>query len=71
MAAFQSVMTEAPQAIELAGKAKDFFAAMFAAGLISKEQQDATRAHVDKITDALNNGEVPPGWEVEPDPIDL
>ena len=63
-----AILSSAPQAAELVVKAKEFITAMFTAGQISKEQQDALHLHVDSTVALAAAGIVPTWWQVEPDP---
>lgn len=67
--AILAALAAAPQFTDLFIKAKDFFAGMFAAGLITKEQQDALFARVDADLKLFSTGMVPTWWTVEPDPV--
>jgi len=58
----------APQVAGIVSSAKDLFNAMFKAGLITVEQQDAAHAYVDAIYGMRQAGIIPPAWQVEPDP---
>lgn len=63
-----AALSAAPKVAELYVKAKDMIAALFSAGLISKEKQDAQWAYVDAIKAMVDAGIVPPHWTQEPDP---
>ena len=63
-----AALTAAPQVVELAQKAKDFFGSMTGAGLITADQQDTLHARVDQIQQAALEGKLPPAWTVELDP---
>jgi hypothetical protein len=58
----------APDAITIVNQARAFFGSLFSAGQISVEQQTAVSARLEAITQAVLRGEVPPAWQVEPDP---
>jgi hypothetical protein len=69
--AVQAVMAAvyaAPKVMELAAAAKEFIQQMFAAGLITKEAQDATFKYVEAVTGAAKAGVIPPSFQVQPDP---
>lgn len=68
LGAFQLAIQEAPHVAELIQKAKDYFSALFGAGLITAAEQDALHARIDTIAEYARKGQIPPGWEVEPDP---
>lgn len=68
ISAILAAITEAPQAIEIVEKGKALVESLFSAGLITKELQDQINANVDAHVEAVANGNVPPGWAVEPDP---
>jgi hypothetical protein len=67
--AIQAVIAAAPQIAELAVKTKDYIAALFGAGIITKEQQDKLHAHVDAVCAAAIAGTELPHWTVEADPV--
>ncbi len=62
-------MAAAPQVAEILGKAKDFFAALFTAKLITIEQQNAINAHLDSTWAMIQAGVIMPAWQVESDPV--
>jgi hypothetical protein len=64
----QTAIQEFPQIIALVTKAKEFIAGLTGAKLITKAQQDALHARIDAISEAAQRGEIPPAWQVEPDP---
>jgi len=68
MSAIQLVVAAAPKVEALYLKAKDFITAMFKAKIITVEQQDAMKAHVDALQAAALAGTPPPAWTVEQDP---
>ena len=68
MTAIQGLMAVAPDVIVFAAKVKGWIGDMFMAGLISAEAQDALHARVTAICAATLNNQLPPSWEVEPDP---
>lgn len=68
MSAIQLALAAAPKAIKLYEDSKTYITSLFKAGVITKEVQDAAHAHVDAIQAAVDAGEVPPSWTVEPDP---
>ena len=49
--------------------AKDMITALFQAGAITTEQQDALHAHCDALMLAAIRRETPPSWKVEADPV--
>ena len=65
---FQAAIAEAPKVIDLVVKAKDYIAGLFAAKLITKDQQDLLHAHIDSIAKMAQAGIIPPSWQVEADP---
>jgi hypothetical protein len=69
IAGIQALVTAAPKAAAVIKSAKDMIAAMFDAGLITKEQQDALNAFVDGNAALAAAGIVPPAWQVRPDPV--
>lgn len=66
--AIQAIIAAAPQIAEVAIKTKDYVAALFGAGVITKEQQDKIHAHVDAVCAAALAGQELPHWQVEADP---
>jgi argininosuccinate lyase len=68
VSAIQLAIAAAPKAVALYEDSKAYISALFKAGVISKADQDALHAHVDAIQAAVEAGEVPPSWSVEPDP---
>lgn len=48
--------------------ARAFIASLFGDKAISKAQQDALFAELDRIASDFENGKVPDWWVVEPDP---
>lgn len=64
----QMAINAAPKAVQLYEAAKTYISALFKAGVIDKATQDDLHAHVDAIQAAVDAGEVPPAWQVEPDP---
>jgi hypothetical protein len=65
---FEAAINAAPKVAELVIKAKDFIATLFAAGLISKEKQDAMHLRVDSRSAMALAGIIDDGWTVDPDP---
>jgi hypothetical protein len=61
-------ISAAPQITELVAKAKEFFGALFASGLITREQQEALFLRIDAHCALVNAGIVEPEFLVEPDP---
>lgn len=68
IALFQAAIQAAPKVAELVVKAKEYIAALFGAGLITKDQQDRLFAHMAELQAAALTGNPPPHWTVEPDP---
>lgn len=66
--AFTALMAAAPQVAAILEQAKNFFTGLFAAGLITKAQQDAVHAHLDSVWAMLQSGITLDHWKVEPDP---
>lgn len=60
----------APKVAEVVTSAKQLITALFNAGVISKEVQDALHSYVDAHAALVAQGIVIPnqGWSVEPDP---
>lgn len=48
--------------------AKAFIASLFSDEMITKAQQDAVFAEIDRIAADFENGKMPEWWAVEPDP---
>jgi hypothetical protein len=67
--AIQAAIAAAPRVIEVVQKGKEFIASLTSAGVITAEQQNALDARVDTIAAAFANGQTPPAWSVEPDPV--
>lgn len=68
IAIFQAAISAAPKVAELVVKAKEYIAALFGAGLITKEQQDRLFNHMQELQAAALTGNPPPHWAVEPNP---
>lgn len=68
LSGIQLAVQAAPHIVELAVKGKEMFSALFAGGIITKEQQIALKARVDAISSAARAGQLPSSWDVEPDP---
>lgn len=64
----QAALAAAPQAIAVAEKAKELIDALFGAKLITAEQQQATKSHIDSIVAMAQAGIIPSHWLVRPDP---
>ena len=62
-------VAKSDQVAALAQSAKQFITALFTAGAISKEEQDATMAYVDAAVGLVKAGIIPPHWQVQPDPV--
>lgn len=58
----------APQLTKLYEQARGLFDMMFRGGLITVEQQNALRSWADAHEEAVLAGNIPPEWQVEPDP---
>lgn len=65
----QAAITLAPGVVDVATKGKDLISSLFAAGVITKDQQDALHLQVDAIAAMVAAGITPPHWQVEPDPV--
>jgi hypothetical protein len=65
----QAALGLAPQVEAVAISAKSLISALFAAKLISAEQQNALHAWVDSHAQLAAAGIVPPAWQVQPDPV--
>jgi hypothetical protein len=65
---FEAAINAAPKVVELVTKAKDFISSLFAAGLISKERQEAMFLRVESRAAMANAGIIDEGWTVDPDP---
>lgn len=66
--AIQAAITAFPQVKAIVLKGKEFITSLFTAGAITKAQQDALHQHIDDISEAIQRGEIPEGWDVEADP---
>jgi hypothetical protein len=64
----QAAISAAPQAIDIATKGKDLIDSLFTAKLITVEQQNALKNHVDSMMALAVAGIVPDWWKVQPDP---
>ena len=62
------VTKAAPDIAAIYEKARDWFAMLFKGGLITREQQQDLMAWADAHEKAVLAGEVPPEFQVEPDP---
>lgn len=71
MSAIQLAVAAAPKVEALYVKGKEFISALFGAGLLTIEQQDALHKHVDALQALALAGIVPDAWKVEPDPVPL
>lgn len=67
--AFTAAIQAAPQIAGLVTKTKEYFGALVAGGILTKEQADKLDARVDEIQEAALEGKLPPSWDVEPDPV--
>ena len=65
----QAAIAAAPEIASIMTAAKDFVSSLFGAGVITAAQQDALHAHIDDLVFALLNGNEPPEFTIEPDPI--
>ena len=64
-----AVLSAAPQAIALVAQAKQWFAELFKAGLITADAQNLLNAHVDATLVMFRAiGTIPPEFTVQPDP---
>lgn len=66
--AAQALLTEFPQIEGLAADIQRFFAGLFSKGVISVDQQNQVKEHVDAVLAAIESGNIPPEFTVEPDP---
>ena len=64
----QAILAAAPTIAEGVAKAKLFISALFGAGLITVNQQNALYAHVEALGYLASSGLSPDWWQVEPDP---
>lgn len=64
----QLAIKAAPQAVEVYNKARELFKMWFDGGFITKAQQDELRSWADRHEAATLAGEVPPEFQIEPDP---
>lgn len=55
----------APKILEVGTAAVDFAAALFGAGVITREQQEAVNVYVEAVQSAALAGLRPPHWQVE------
>lgn len=69
LSALQGAITSAPAVVDLVTKGKDLISALFTAKIITVEQQNAAHSYVDAIASMVDSGLVPPGLQVQPDPI--
>ena len=67
----QAAIAAAPTAIDIIVKAKALIASLFTAGLITKDQQDTTHAHLDSIQAMALSGLFPAWWQVQPTPVNV
>jgi len=58
----------APDIIQFTKDAREFVTALSGKGLITVEQQNRIRAHIDVLVESSENGLTPPEFMVEPDP---
>lgn len=63
-----AAISAAPKIADIVVKAKDLVASLFAAGVISKDKQDAIHLAIDARAALAAAGIVDPAWTVEPDP---
>lgn len=63
-----AAISAAPTIVAIVTKAKELVAALFTAGVITKEQQDALHMNIDARAALAAAGIIPPHWQVEPDP---
>lgn len=65
----QAVVAAAPKSIEALQACRNFVAAMFTAGLLTKAEQDAQMLWMDAHEALAAQGIIPnAGWAVRPDP---
>ena len=62
------VAASGPQLTKLYEQARELFAMMFQGGLITAAQQEALKSWADEHERATLAGEIPPEFQVEPDP---
>lgn len=67
--AIQAAISAAPGVVDIVEKGKALISSLFAAGVITKDQQDALHLQVDAIAAMVAAGITPPHWQVEPDPV--
>lgn len=68
MSGVKLAIAAAPEVEKIVVAAKKWLDALFSAGLISKDVQNATHAHVDALAEAAAAGQELPSWSIEPDP---
>lgn len=64
----QGLLAAAPSIAEGIIRAKQVIEALFTQKLITAEQQNALKAHVDALGLLADAGVPPAAWQVEPDP---
>lgn len=64
----QAAIAAAPQIEAVVTAGKDYITALFSAGAITADQQNAVHAHVDAVAAAVASGQTPPEFVVAPDP---
>ncbi len=64
----QAAIEAAPQIASVVAKAKDLISELFAAGVITAQQQADVHQHVDATCAAALAGRPSPAWQVQPDP---
>lgn len=64
----QLAISAAPSVEAAVTAAKNTIAALFKAGVITKDVQDSTHAYIDAYAAAVVAGTTPPEFTVEPDP---
>jgi hypothetical protein len=64
----QGAISAAPGVIKIVEQVKQFIFGLFITGAIDQATQNALMLHVDAVCDAVENGDPPPAWTVEPDP---
>lgn len=65
----QAGIAAAPQIEATASQVKDLITGLASKGVITAATQDALHSHVDAVCAAALNGQAPPAWTVEADPV--
>lgn len=64
----QAAIQEFPQIMTIVQRGKDFFSGLVDDGVITIEQQKQLNDRLDHLSESAQNGEIPRGWTVDPDP---